>query len=214
MINDFTGVILRKIPFLAYHTNVGAKQTVPKSAHAWTYSTVSRAIRRSVAGVRTDEERRLTDDLEKLRKTPKAREQDLNFDEFLERWWLTVQDAFPVYSKMAAMPKAPDNFMTALREEGGATDNMILLSVTGLELFGQLAHDLWKHGWRSQNDIALRIAFVKGYDWSASNPDWLNNVIPFAGESVTQKAKLVDQACAMLVAKCHSGEHRPQAAAA
>ena len=187
MINDFTGAILRKVPFLAYHTNVGAKQTVPKSAHAWTYSTVSRAIRRSVAGVRTDDEHRLTEDLELLRKTPKARPQDLDFEEFLERWWLAVQDAFPVYSKMAAMPKAPDNFMAALREEGDGTDNMILLSVTGLELFGQLAHDLWKHGWRAQNDIALRIAFLKSYNWSAHNPDWLTNVIPFKGESVTRR---------------------------
>ena len=62
---------------------------------------------------------------------------------------------------------------------------MILLSVTGLELFGQLAHDLWKHGWRAQNDIALRIAFLKNDNWSAHNPDWLTNVIPFKGESVT-----------------------------
>lgn len=207
-INDFSADVLKATPFLHHHTNVAATQTAPKSAHAWTFSVVGRAMRRLVSGKRSSDELALSETLEKLRKESPLGPQSLSFDEFAREWWLAVQNAVPVYTAMAGLPKAPTGYMADLRERPDG-ENLILLNVGGLEIFAALGHDLWKNGWRTKSDINVRAMFIKTFDWRGVNQIWLTNLVPYAGASVTQKDAAVTEACAKLIGTAHMAEGRP-----
>ncbi len=208
LINDFTADLLKATPFLHYHTSLAATQTGPKSAHAWTFSVVGRAVRRTVTGRRSTDEAALSAALEKARAEPPVAEGDLPFDAFAKAWWSAVQDAVPVYSEMASIPRAPANYMADLRAKAEG-ENLILLNIGGLEIFAILGYDLWKNGWRTQAAIDQRAAFIKTYDWSGSNPIWLTNLIPFQGASVTQKDAAVSDACSKIISACPQGGEAP-----
>jgi DGQHR domain-containing protein len=208
LINDFTANLLKATPFLHFHTSLAATQTGPKSAHAWTFSAIGRAMRRTVTGRRSNDETALSTALEKARAEPPVRKDDLGFDDFAKAWWTAVQNAVPVYTEMAAIPRAPANYMADLRAKPDG-ENLILLNVGGLEVFAVLGFDLWKSGWRAQADIDQRASFIRTYDWGGSNPVWITNLIPFAGASVTQKDAAVGDACTKVLAACHKAEKRP-----
>jgi len=208
LINDFTADLLKATPFLHFHTSLAATQTGPKSAHAWTFSTVGRAMRRTVTGRRSNDETALSAALEKARAEHPVDKGDLSFDAFAKAWWTAVQNAVPVYNEMAGIPRAPANYMAGLRAKPDG-ENLILLNISGLEVFAYLGFDLWKNGWRTQTDINQRAAFIQTYDWSGSNPVWITNLIPFTGASVTQKDAAVSDACAKIISACHKAEKRP-----
>jgi DNA-sulfur modification-associated len=208
IINDFTADLLKATPFLHYHTSLAATQTGPKSAHAWTFSAVGRAMRRTVTGRRSNDELGVSTALEKARAELPVAAGDLAFDAFAKAWWTAVQDAVSVYTEMGVIPRAPANYMADLRARPDG-ENLILLNVGGLEVFAALGNDLWKSGWRAQADIDKRKVFISSYDWSGQNPVWITNLIPFAGASVTQKDAAVTEACMKVIGACHKAEKRP-----
>jgi DGQHR domain-containing protein len=208
MINDFTAELLKATPFMQYHTSLAATQTGAKSAHAWSFSVVGRAMRRTVTGRRSNDESALSAALEKAREEQPVAKSDFGFDAFAKAWWTAVQNSVPVYAEMASIPRAPANYMADLRAKPNG-ENLILLNIGGLEVFAALGHDLWKNGWRTQADIDQRAAFIKAYDWSGSNPIWITNLIPFDGASVTQKDAAVSDAIFKVLTACYKVEKRP-----
>src|SRR6478609_6711447 len=87
-INDFTTEALKAIKFLHHHTNTVSVQTGPRSAHAWTLSVVSRAMRVMVNGDRSDNEAALTEKLDAAR--TKVLAGGLGFDDFVLGWWNAI----------------------------------------------------------------------------------------------------------------------------
>ena len=187
IVNIFTERLIEAVPFFKLHTAAGAGQTNPNSAHAWTTATLKRVFASFIAGARSNNDDALSSKIETNRKRTSPKPGGLTYDEFATAYWTGVQRAFDAYSRMGGCPpRSPANFMRDLRREGAKSrDNMVLLSISGLEVLARIGFDLWESGLTTPTDISACVtALASQVEWSGDNEIWLGNIIPSAGHSV------------------------------